>query len=362
MNLGQFESSSEIQNYLEDKKKSFSKYESLHYESIVAVQEHRFIDAAKLNFQKFEMDPSDVGANFNAAGNYIAAGYAKKTLETLAAIDLRLLQNEERFESWRVTLEAFSNYRLKNYKAVHDLVNSSSFSRIPHALVDFHMLALINLDSIGRIPFYIEKYSTEGAYEFTGMKVTRDRLLINICSEMLCTGNDSQAQEYAGELQIWEAKNQVVDIPHDGPDVWNNKPFRQLETRGYAHFFLGEMEEAIKAWTDDDVPATNWPDRIERASRLGFLHASLGDPVNANLQIQQIDFIEQESLEAAAQKSYYKSRILSALGKTDEALTELDKAFQNGLSYFRIFLLERDPFLLPLHKHPSFIELSRPKE
>ena len=361
-NLGEFEKALEMQNYLADKRHLFTKFERLHFDGIAAAQEHRFVDAARLNYEKFKMDPSDIHANFTAAASYNAANDPKRVLETLAEYDVRLQADGDGLISWRLTMQAFANYRLGNHAAVHKLIDEQSFARMPRALADFHMLALIRMDSTELIPAYYQKYTDDGVFEFTGLKATNDQLLVNICSELMVTGKKDLLLEYAQKLKAWESGNAVMDIPHDSPDIWNNKAFRQQEARGYGLFFLGDLEDAIKSWLAEDIPPTNWPDMIERASRMGHCYALLGDTVNANLQLQMIASVELDHAELPSQKAYYKSRILAGLGQHDDAIGEIQRSIRNGLSYFRIFLLERDPFLVPIHDRIAFQKLARPKD
>ncbi len=361
-NLGQIDEAQEILDYLFKRRSRFTTFESVHYQSLVAVQEHRYLDAAKLNYQKFSMDPSDIRANFNAALMYLSANYPKKALETLGEIDQRLLDRKEGIISWSMTIEAFAHYRLGDYPAVHRLVSQYPFGRMQHALADFHMLALVRMDSSQLLRFHYEQHASSGVFGFTGMRVTNDQLLVNICCELMMAGKDALLQEYAQLLMDWHSRNKVRDLPHDGPDVYNNRPFRQEESRGYGHFFLGDLQGAIKTWAADRIPATNWPDILERASRLGYCYATLGDTTAAHRHLEQIASVDLEHAKLVPQKLYCQSRILAALGRHDDAVERLTRAIDTGYSHFRIYVMDRDPFLLPLANHASFQTLIRPKE
>ena len=360
-NLGQFDKAKEVRDLLSSKKENFTKFEGLRFESIVAQNEHRFLEAAKLNEQKFRMDPSDVRSNYSAAFLYISANYPENTLSTLEQLDLRLSDNNEGFYGWRLTLEAYANVSLGNLESAHNLISQTHLTRMPRALADFHMMSLLRMDSIELVADYYQKYSDQGTYEFTGMRSTSDQLLVNICNELMISNKIELLKEYAQKMKLWLTTNKVTEFSHDKTDIWNNVPFRQEESQGYASFFLGEIENAIGFWEQEEIPTTNWPDILERASRIGHCYGLIGDTINANLQLQLIESISDKSLEFPSQQAYYKSRILSSLGKNSEAISSIKNAFDNGFSYFRIYTLDRDPFLIQIMNEPPFKEIVKPK-
>ena len=351
----------EIMAFLERHQDAFSRWEKLKFASQKASGRRDYLEAAKLNEQLAEMDPSDDKSNYSAAYFYNNANYPRKALELLQKQDPRYNSEGAYAISWRSSQEAYAQLRLADYTSIIKLAEDYPSPKMFTPLAVFHLKALVRLDSVQALARTFQHYKENGVYGPTGQPDLPDHILVVLCNELMIIDNQELLKQYAEELKEWLEQNKVVNFPHHLPDVFNNRPMRQSEAKGFAYYYLQDYQQALDAWTQEEIPETNWPDRIERSSRVGVCHALLGEAEKAQAQLDEINNAFNEHPWFEANRDYYSSRIHAALGQQDEAVAAVRSALKKGFIFFRPAVLDRDPFLNALSDYAPFVELLAPK-
>lgn len=352
------EKAQSIMEFLEPRKTSFTKFEQLDFESLQASIERDYLKGAWANDKKVEMDPSDYASNYRAASYYYNANLPKRTIETLRGYDHRLIHRDNVAIGWRAALEAAAHYKVGNYQEVLKLEENYPFPKMSVILAAMNLQSLIKMDSLDRLDRTFTKYLNEGIYGPTGIEDLPDHRLVLICNELLNTGKEDYLKKYANELETWLAQNEVARYDHKIPDVFNNRPFRKKEVEGYIDFYRRNYEGARQFWASENIPKSNWPDLIERHSRLGVCFALEGSEEQARKHISMIDAMDPvPNPYFESNKAYYKARIYAALGEKDKAVQEIHRSFNEGLVLLRPHILKNDPFLKSLHGFPPFEEV-----
>ena len=358
--LGKMNEVVDIIEFIKPRISRLSKYERLSFQSLEASIEGNYLLAARLNEQIVAMDPSEHKANYNAAYFYYQANHPAQTLKMLRGYDQRLAHDENKLVSWRSGLEAAALLSLGEHHEIIPLAENYTYPKMFTILGVINLKALVHLDSMERLAQTYKQYRNEGIIGPTGHPDFADNLLLNICNELLLLGNESGLVTYAEELQDWLSQDGAVTFDHSAPDVFNNRPIRQKEGEGFVNFYLGKYREALDDWSNEIIPSSNWPDVIDRASRVGVCHAILKDSAQANEAIQLIKEIRNENPYLKSNQFYFQSRIHAALGNLDEAVSLIERSIAEGLVLLRPYILRNDPFLIDLHDYPAFEELVAP--
>ena len=359
-NQGNSQKMEEIMTYLSTHESSLTKYEKLDFKSKKYILEHNYAEGAKVTEEKYKMDPSDFKANYNAAYlNNLARNY-EKTIEVLNDFDPRFIKDVGFQKEWRLSAEAHAYYQMKDYQKVLKLADENPEARFFTPYVVHHMMALIQLDSLNILEKEFEKYTEKGTYEPSGKLTPHDQMLIILCSELKIAGKTQLLEKYVGRLDQWVDNGKVQAFNHSIPDLFNNLPLREKEIRGFAAFFIGKYQLAITHWLDEIVPESNWPDRIERASRIGVCHALMGDEGQAVKFIEKINDIKLQDINLKAIQQYYSSRIYSALGDNNKSITLIKEAISNGFMFSRPMVMEHDPFMMSNINDKEFQAIIRP--
>ena len=364
LNLGAFSDHNkarEMIEFLGAKQSSFTRYESLTYDIIKATSEKDYLRAAKVNEELVEMDPSDSRANYNSGYFYTLAHRPAKVLKVLKNFDQRLIHESNALVSWRFALEAAAYFRLGQYENVLEVERTYPFPNLPTPLGVITLQSLVRLDSMDLLEKTYKRYLEQGVFSPAGTKDLPDHLLVCISNELYLMDRREALYTYAGMLEDWLKNNRVVPYPHLAPDIYNNRPFRQEESLGYVDFYFQKFDKALAHWTVEQVPESNWPDQMERYSRLGVCQAMLGDTTGAMRNLDQIEAFSIDHPHLYDTKRYYQSRIYSALGNVDKAVDCIVEAIDHGIVFFRPYIFKIDPFLKPLFGYPSFEEAVAPK-
>lgn len=156
------------------------------------------------------------------------------------------------------------------------------------------------------------------------------------------------------DLKAW-----ALDHP-ESPGHWGDL--------GRAHFFPGEYAQALAHWEREELHDESMPGwmlyllKSGRLSRMGSVSAILGDTVRARALLRGMARQPNDSAGYDGVNDYYQARILAALGQPAEAVAALEKAVQEGFSFFQPAVFDTDPFLKPLQGYPPFERLIEPKD
>ncbi len=358
--MGDYEKASDILQFLEERRSSLTQFERLQFNYAEANFNNDYLRAAKVNEELARLDPSDARANYNIGYFYTLSHRPQQAIDALEQFDQRLLERANPVISWRYGLMAAAHFRLGNFREVLAIEESYPFQKIPTPLAVITMQSMIRMDSLHLLEMQYGKYQRQGVFSPVGTPELPDILLICICNELYLTGKKDALTKYNGMLEAWLADNQVAPYPHLAPDVFNNRPFRQAEAEGYVHYYRDDFMGALTKWQGESIPASNWPDAMERASRLGVCHAHLGDTAQARQQWAFIEAIDLDHPHLLDTKRYYQSRITAHLGDHDEAVDNIRESIAAGLVYFRPYLFHADLFLKPLAGYAPYEAVVQP--
>lgn len=340
-------------NLLERRKDDFTKWQKVDFDQLKARKVFDWLTAAQLSELQLKLDPSNFNALYNAVGLYNYANHPQKALDLIEQGDNFLKPPANPQLNWAVVYEVYTNYRLGNYNRVLQLANEYDFPKIPDALAVLHCHTLIKMGKMEDFETSITRYEEIGLLTVSGQATPLSQFLPLVCDELLISEKVAALQSYAEKL-----KYQAEANPEDSEYHHN---------LGYAYFFLGDLPNAIENWEleqpyPDKIPGwMRFPRIIEHLSRLGYCYAQIGQEEKAQKQLKAIFAYDNGHSELPGIQYYYQARILAALGQTQEAISSLRKAFENGFFLFRPSAYGNDPFLKPLMEETEFIELIRPK-
>ena len=359
LNLGDTERSDEVMDYLASKKDDFSKFEKIDYDIRITSRENNFIRAAQLSEEKLRLDPRDEKANYNVAYFYTLANYPLKSLEALNNYALEINDNSISM-NWRTALACHALKKTDQCDKVNSVVKQVEFSKFSVILAVMDLQCLIEMDSVEQAIERLEYYNTIGVYNPIGAPSNTELLPI-FCNELLIEGHSTLLSNYQNKLENWVKQVSAIPYNHVPPDIFNNRPFRTNEAKGYMQFYMGNYNAAINHWLNEVIPDSNWSDQMERASRLGYLYGKTGNHSEAQRYLSYLDQITIDNTYFKSNQLYYRSRILSALSNYEEAVASLEKALNEGMILYRPSVFEDDPFLIDIHQNSRFQELIKPK-
>ena len=360
-NLANFERVNEIMQFLDSRHDQFSKFERLSYRVLQSNRAFDYLSSAQASEEIFAMDPSDLKSNYNAAYFYYLSNRPRNSLEALKRLDPRLLDSTDFSVSWRLSLEAVCHQRLKQYDQVLEVIEAYPFERNSTILAVHHLQALVRLDSMNLLKNTLANYIREGIYAPGGVLDRPDHLLIIICNELLLADKSDHLPYYIDllEYQITEG---LPPFDHSAPDVFNNRPFRKQELEGFVAFYQGDFEQASRHWQAEEIPGTNWPDRLDQASRLGVCAALMNDTSLAFSQVGMINSFKVDHLHFSSLQTYLQARIFAALGLANRAVDQINKALDQGFITHRPYVITGDPFLKSLQNYEPFEVIAHPQE
>ena len=360
LNMGNVEESEEIINFLESKKDKFNSFQRIEYDFRIASRVHNYYQAAVINDEKIRMDPGDAKTNYNSAYLYALANYPAKTLEVLENYSKELRDNAES-KNWRTALLCYALKKLGHCDKVVDEARKTDFSKFPVILAVMELQCLIELDSLESMVDRLDHYKNIGVYNPIGIDANLELFFI-VCNELFIEAHSDYLGEVAKKLKNLIDPNSLDAIDNSSPDLFNNRPFKTYEALGYIDFYNENLQKAIDSWTKEDIPNSNWPDQLDQFSRLGYTYALLQDSIKAQDFLSKIDKMDIENPYFKLNQLYFRARILAGLGHIPEAVESIENSFESGMMTFRPFVMDDDPFLIPVHKHPSFLSLITPKE
>lgn len=359
-NMADYDRATEALEYLEAKSSDLTKYYRVQLDVTRANHERNYLQAAEHQLKLTEMDPSNIRANRSAAYCYYLSNRPQKAIEVLNSFDKRLAKADV-MSVWREELEAVCNYALGNYERTIEIVGASEEPRASIISAIVHLQSLVWLRRFDELERVYAEYLERGIYTPVGGRVDQGQILVFLCTELAAMGENDQLQKYADKLVDWTEQNEAEEFLHDMPDLYNNRPFRQEEIDGYARFFKNDIEGSLALWKSEDVPSTNWPDQIDRLSRVGVCHAYIGDSLKAVNQLDAISTYRIDHALAKQTKYYFSARILAALGRNDEATENIRLALKDGIVILRPLFLKTDPFLVTLIGYDPFENSVAPK-
>ncbi|MEL6924265.1 MAG: adenylate/guanylate cyclase domain-containing protein, partial [Bacteroidota bacterium] len=326
--------------YLQQREAGFSNWEKLKFNALTAMEKGQYLEAALMQERLYAMDRSDAGANYNAAFLYNNANQPGKALELLNDIDERYLGEQEMAISWRGTQKAFAHYRLQQYEPILQLAANYTSPKMFTVLAVQHLKALVQLDSVAALERAFVRYRQVGVYSPSGQLDLPDHIYLIVCNELLLTGKTDLLKSYARQLGQWLEDNEVADLSHEVPDIYNNRGLRKEEAEGFVQYYLGDYAQAAAIWEKEQIPPGNWPDRIERASRLGVAFAKSGELKKAEAQLEKIRALRINHRDFEATQLYYSARVLAAIDRKETAVSNIRKALDLGFIFFRPAVLD----------------------
>ena len=358
-NQGLWDSITPIKEYLSSKKDQFNKWDKLSYDQFRALEENNFIWAAKINEEKFKMDPTDFTSNFNAGFFYNRGLQYRKAVSIMSEFKEEFSLEKEYDVGWRAGQMAFSYLQLKEYLPIHQLAIEYRNPKMFTPLAIIHLSALARMDSMSQLKENYLKYRDVGIYNPMGMEDDPDHILVNICNELKIKNDTAELAYYLSELEHWMQTTDVFPRKSSRPDYGNNQPMRKAELEGYLSFYQDGFTDAIRMWENEIVPAADWPDQIELASRIGYCYAKVSNRHEANEQIKAIEAISSsQSSQLKLHQDYYKARIYAGLGEFQLAARSLERCIDNGMMLFRPYVFGQDIFLIDLFDYQPFMELT----
>ena len=334
-------------NYIDQKNPPFTKWEKLRYESIKAgnAVEGNWLKSAKLNEEMFQMDQSDATANYNAIMQYARANYPRKAIELSQQLNQQFRDMNSDF-SWREPRVASAYFMIEDYAPVVKIAKKYPFPKMLDIVASLHLKALVRLDSLETLNSTLNDYLSTEIHDFLGTKIKHDGLIQAICEEAYLLDLPLLLEEYVIVLESYAGDKLNGDHYH--------------ENMGFVEFYRGNFEGALEHWSRESEP-TKFPWLMPRRySRIGTMHALVGDTASANLEILKIKQINAPIL-FRADIIYLESRILNAAGKKDEAIEVLKNAIEQGATFSFGKFWRQDIFLKSLFDDPKFQELVKPK-
>ncbi len=359
-NMSDFDRAEDVLQYLSSRKSEFTNFNRIQYEAIVANHEKNYLQSAEIQLQLTEIDPSDNRANRNAAYTFYLSNRPQRAIEVLQNFDSAFILTDSN-PFWRKELEAVCNYSLHNYNRTIEIANSYDQPRASILLTFVHLQSLVRLKKFDELAEVFATYMERGVYTPIGTQVDEGQLLVFLCTELKIDGEVEELEKYLGRLNIWLRTNELNDS-HDLPDLFNNSPFRQREIEGYTYFLKDSIARALEVWNSEEIPESNWPDRIERISRLGVCHAMLGDTTEAMRQIDRAISYDIDHSYSDLTKQYYTARVWAALGEKAKSTEQIKGALDDGMVILRPQVLKTDPFLIDLIAYEPYEDLIAPKD
>ena len=331
----------------------FTPWETLRFQELKAIRERDWSTVAKIAERMYQMDASDQEALHNAIIAYNYINYPSKSLELINSFDTIYLNQQLRELSWLETDQIFPNFQLGNYQAIDSIAVYYQHPSIPDALAAMHLKSLIHLGNTTQLAKYYDYYRENGVYNFSGRPTPFFIINTMVCDELYITDQKELLQTYVKDLKI------MAGEPGQNPDYYT--------IMGYVYFYLGELEQAAKAWEMEEVNDENWPGwlrrsrQYDRLSRIGHCYALTGMSDETQSYLDKLQEILMDHPNTAGIREYYSARILAGSGQKEAAIDALEKAIQKGFFFYGPVRFHIDPFLKPLFENQRFKELVRPK-
>ena len=333
--------------FIDQKDPPFTRWEKLRYDGIKAgaAGERDWIKAAKINEQLYAMDPSDGNANYNASHFYLRANQPAHAIALLEQFDPRFRDFEVDY-SWREMRRVEGHYLLGQYGDVISVAENYPFPKMLTGIAELHLQSLIRLDSMDAVEKAYRQYAKQGVFDFGGNPQHAAAMLEAICLELSLMDKHDELAEYAEDLRDLAEK-----------DLRDQDYFYY---KGLALYYVSDFSGALDLWQQEKRNPTRSLRYLGNLSRIGMMHAKLGDTVAAQKALLKLSN-STSNFFFAGLEFYAKSRINLALGHTDVALTNLQSALEGSMVFYPIGLWANDVFLKELFDHPTFREMVRPK-
>lgn len=243
-----------------------TQWEQLRLEATEMRVNSEWLKAAQLCEKRYDMDASDVVANYNACNNYLRANYPHKALELWNEFDMRYRDMHVEIAWWEAQIADAYN-RTGQYRKALETTESYPFPKMYRWNPAEHLKALIRLDSFEVLSRQLEVYRQSGFFDGGGEKEDAGFLFHIICNELSLIKNEVLLKQYAQQFYEWSLENKAE------PDFWG------FRNRTYAAFYLRDYEQAIE-WLEEDISQDKPSIRkIVHSALLGVAYAPFEDLV-----------------------------------------------------------------------------------
>jgi len=322
-------------------------------DSLLAILGHRLDQMSRFQRLSFELTSSAVSGNhvetlrlyrlmiqedseldpwYMLGRHALVAGYAVEALEALEG-----MPEEYREYQWLWYWEhlAWANHAVGRFQGALDAAREGR-ARFPE-FVNLRWREIQALVAMGRleetVPLLDELERMEPD-EINSPGVALQR----VATDLARFGHREEARRMAERAIDWY-------LARD-PEGYQSGRARGLLLANRPRDALGLLESMV----EED------PDNITLRGLLGVALALTDDPTRAEAQATWLEELDRPFLHGS--NTYWRAAILGHLGRKDEAVRLLRRAFEEGLSHQ---LRHPDPLLLPLWDYEPFEELMAPK-
>ena len=161
-NNGYREQSDSLEAYLQSKKAIMTDWEKNRLDALIAHHELDWLRSARLNLQRYEMDSSDLNANYNAGLAYSFANYPQKAVEIWESFNDQYRSGIAEL-TWTPMVRADNLNRLGRYEEAINIVRNYKGIKMHAGAAAMEMRALLR---IGRMQEFDDR---RAFYEETGI-------------------------------------------------------------------------------------------------------------------------------------------------------------------------------------------------
>ena len=242
---GNYHKKQELLKNLATKRLSFSKWENLRFEQILASENNNWLELARISEQMFLLDPSDKNAINAAISGYLQANYPQRALDIFSKLDKRFDPSGDLKITWTQVQEIFTHYQLDNYEKVAKIAEAYSLPLIPDAQSVMHSQALVYMGDLATLADAVAFYEERGTVNTSGKPTSHGLYLIMLCEALLLTEQSEGLKVYAQQLQDFAFTH--LDDPSSDRDL------------GYSYFYRQDYQEAINTWQEEQAVPEGWP-------------------------------------------------------------------------------------------------------
>ena len=202
-NLGRRDLKDSLINYINGKNFPFNTWETWRFGSQASKTSKGYAEAT---YQMYLIDPQDYTSNYAAAFGQVRIHHFTKAKNILYSYNdpyenkhiKEHLRNYKKIEL-RPGLLINIHYDLGEYDKVLAVIDSVFYENYFEWFVNYHVLSLARLDSLGPLNYYLEFYEKKDVIT-NGVIQNLVQALAHVCREMYLMGNAELLKEYSDEL------------------------------------------------------------------------------------------------------------------------------------------------------------------
>ena len=333
-----------LATFMKSREDYLTKWERNRLQSIIHSRNGEWIEMARLNKERYLMDPSDLNANYNAGLAYSRANYPAKAIEIWKQFDDRYRSLNSEL-AWRESVMGFCYNRLGRYEEALKVTRSYPFPKMYIGTAAMELRALRNLGRFEEFSKRLDELIQSKIYNGRGDPMPIEDILDFACNEMELSGQVDYLTIYANRLTEHLEKEHKTTKQADTL-LWSS-----------ALYYSQRYDEAVamlKDFRSERNPAT----KIGMMSLLGICYAKQDKTKMSEDILNEIFDIDVPEI-SLGWKQYSIAKVLANGGKKEQAVDFLAQALENGLDIQNGF--DSDALLKPLQGYPLFEELIKPK-